>query len=187
MQQSDVKSATTAGILGIFLGAFGAHNWYLGEKSKGIIHVCMMSAGILVEIVAAAVLPNVLSLTSVLRMAWMFSILSTVAGLAMMASAVWGLAEGVNILTQGDAGLARKGYKVAQPMMGQGPNLGGFPQNNGQQNYNQQQQVAQQPAQQPPVQQPPVDNSTESNPVPQQPVNQDNNVGNNTNGVENGQ
>lgn len=132
----NTKSATTAGLLGIFLGAFGAHNWYLGEKSKGIIHVCMMSGGVLVEIVAAAVLPNVLSFTMLIQMAWLFTILTAIAGLAMSASAIWGLVEGIVILSQGDAGLARKGYAVAEPapMQGYGPQMNngyGMPNNMG--------------------------------------------------------
>lgn len=124
----NTKSATTAGLLGIFLGAFGAHNWYLGEKSKGIIHVCMMSGGVLVEIVAAAVLPNVLSFTMLIQMAWLFTILTAIAGLAMSASAIWGLVEGIIILSQGDAGLARKGYAVVEPapMQGYGPQMNGY-------------------------------------------------------------
>lgn len=130
----NTKSATTAGLLGIFLGAFGAHNWYLGEKSKGIIHVCMMSGGVLVEIVAVAVLPNVLSFTMLIQMAWLFTILTAIAGLAMFASAIWGLIEGIIILSQGDAGLARKGYAVAEPapMSGYGPQMNSYgPQMNG--------------------------------------------------------
>lgn len=124
----NTKSATTAGLLGIFLGVFGAHNWYLGEKSKGITHVCMMSGGVLVEIIAAAVLPNVLSFTMLIQMAWLFTVLTAVAGLAMSASAIWGLVEGIIILSQGDAGLARKGYAVAEPMpmQGYGPQMNGY-------------------------------------------------------------
>ena len=135
MQQQNVKSATTAGLLGIFLGAFGAHNWYLGEKNKGIAHVCMMSGGILVEILGAAVLPNVLSLSTLLQMAWIFAILTGIAGLAMAASGIWGLVEGIMILSQGDAGLARKGYAVANPVPMQDYNqpMNGYgqPMNNG--------------------------------------------------------
>ena len=137
----NTKSATTAGLLGIFLGAFGAHNWYLGEKSKGIAHVCMMSGGIIIEIMAAAVLPNVLSWTMLIQMAWLFTILTAVAGLAMSASGIWGLIEGIIIISQGDAGLARKGYAVAAPAQnynqpmnnGYGQPMNGYnqPMNNG--------------------------------------------------------
>ena len=112
------KSATTAGLLGIFLGSVGAHNWYLGEKSKGIAHVCMMSGGILVNILASLILPNIFSMTMLLQTAWLFTILTGIAGLAMSASAIWGLVEGIMILTQGDAGLAAKGYPVAMPAQG---------------------------------------------------------------------
>lgn len=112
------KSATTAGLLGIILGSVGAHNWYLGEKSKGIAHVCMMSGGILVNILANLILPNIFSVTMLLQMAWLFTILTGIAGLAMSASAIWGLVEGIMILTQGDAGLAAKGYPVAMPAQG---------------------------------------------------------------------
>lgn len=34
MNTNGFKSATTAGLLGIFLGAVGAHCWYLGDKKK---------------------------------------------------------------------------------------------------------------------------------------------------------
>ena len=111
----NTKSATTAGLLGIFLGSFGAHNWYLGEKSKGIAHVCMMGGGVLVEIIAGLVLPNVLSYSSLFTWASILAVLGGVATLAMSASAIWGLVEGITILAQGDAGLARKGYAVATP------------------------------------------------------------------------
>ena len=112
----NTKSATTAGLLGIFLGAFGAHNWYLGEKGKGIAHVCLMGSGLLVEIVAAAVLPNVFSLTMLIQLGWLLTILSSLAALAMSASGIWGLVEGIIIISQGDAGLASKGYAVANPV-----------------------------------------------------------------------
>lgn len=110
------KSATVAGLLGIFLGGFGAHNWYLGEKTKGIIHVCLMSGGILLEILAGILLPNILSYSALLSMAWLFAVLTPIAGLCMAASSIWGLVEGIQILVGGDAGLAAKGYPVANPV-----------------------------------------------------------------------
>ncbi len=33
------KNRTTAGILGLFLGVIGVHNFYLGHKTKGIVKV----------------------------------------------------------------------------------------------------------------------------------------------------
>lgn len=110
------KSATVAGLLGIFLGGFGAHNWYLGEKTKGIIHVCLMAGGILLEVLMVAILPSVLSYSALITMAWLFTVLTPIAGLCMAASSIWGLVEGIQILVGGDAGLAAKGYPVANPV-----------------------------------------------------------------------
>jgi len=116
---NNVKSATTAGLLGIFLGAIGAHDWYLGNKTKGIIHVCLAASGIILMIVADALLPAVLSWRSLVTFAWLFTILNALASLVMFGNGVWGFVEGIIILTQGDAGLARKGYAVANNNFGQ--------------------------------------------------------------------
>ena len=35
------KSKTTAGLLAIFLGSFGIHNFYLGDKTKGTIQLLL--------------------------------------------------------------------------------------------------------------------------------------------------
>ena len=35
----DAKSRIVAGLLGIFLGAWGVHNFYLGNTSRGIIQI----------------------------------------------------------------------------------------------------------------------------------------------------
>ncbi len=125
---NNVKSATVAGLLGIFLGSVGAHDWYLGDKKKGIIHVCLAASGLIVSVIATAILPAALSYRTLLSVSGLIALLSGIAGLIMAANGIWGLIEGVMILTQGDAGLARKGYNVAQPNM----NYGG---NNGYNNY----------------------------------------------------
>lgn len=38
------KSKLTAGLLGIFLGGLGIHNFYLGYTGKGIAQICLSSA-----------------------------------------------------------------------------------------------------------------------------------------------
>ncbi len=60
------KSKLAAGLLGIFLGAFGVHNFYLGYTSKAVIQLLMtlLSCGILAT-----------------------------------ASEIWGIIEGILILT----------------------------------------------------------------------------------------
>ena len=41
------KSKLVAGLLGIFLGGLGIHNFYLGYSSKGFIQICMFLGGFL--------------------------------------------------------------------------------------------------------------------------------------------
>lgn len=123
---NNVKSATTAGLLGIFLGSIGAHDWYLGDKKKGTIHVCLAASGLVVSLIADVILPSALSYRALLSAAVLISILSAVSTIIMTANALWGLAEGIQILMQGDAGLARKGYMVAQPNMNYGNGNTGY-------------------------------------------------------------
>lgn len=46
------KSKTTASLLAFFLGGFGVHNFYLGQKGRGIGHIVLAALGILVMIIA---------------------------------------------------------------------------------------------------------------------------------------
>ncbi len=65
----DRKSKIAAGLLGIFLGSLGIHDFYLGYNSKGAIHLVLFFLGFLT-----------------------FGITSAV-------SAIWGLVDGILILT----------------------------------------------------------------------------------------
>lgn len=76
---SNAKSKVAAGILGIFLGTFGVHNFYLGYNGKAV----------------AQLLLTILS----------FGLLSWV-------SALWGLIEGILILT-GNISTDADGNKLA--------------------------------------------------------------------------
>lgn len=40
------KSKMAAGLMGLFLGSFGVHNFYLGYNTKGIIQLCLGVLGI---------------------------------------------------------------------------------------------------------------------------------------------
>lgn len=60
------KSKITAGILGIFLGCFGVHNFYLGYNGKALAQL-------------------LITLLSIFLLSWV--------------SAIWGLIEGILILT----------------------------------------------------------------------------------------
>ena len=62
----DAKSKLVAGLLGIFLGTFGVHNFYLGYNGKAIAQL-------------------LITLLSLFLLSWV--------------SAIWGLIEGILILT----------------------------------------------------------------------------------------
>ncbi len=68
------KSRIAAGLLGIFLGAFGIHNFYLGRTTRALVQL-------LVSIIGG-----------------IFT-----CGIASMAMGIWGLVEGILILTNKDA------------------------------------------------------------------------------------
>lgn len=63
------KSKMAAGLLGIFLGAFGVHNFYLGNTGKAVAQLLLTLVG------------------------WILL------GLGPLAAAIWGLVEGILILT----------------------------------------------------------------------------------------
>lgn len=63
------KSKLAAGILGIFLGCLGIHNFYLGYTSKAVCQLLLTLVG------------------------WILC------GLGPIAAAIWGLVEGILILT----------------------------------------------------------------------------------------
>ncbi len=64
------KSKIAAGILGILLGFLGIHNFYLGNTSKAIVQLLLGTVGAVV-----------------------------LCGLGPIASGIWGLVEGIMILT----------------------------------------------------------------------------------------
>lgn len=67
------KSKLAAGLLGLFLGGYGVHNFYLGYTGKAVAQLLM---GILGTLLSCLVLP----------------------ALALAASSIWGLVEGIMIL-----------------------------------------------------------------------------------------
>ena len=70
------KSKIAAGLLGIFLGAFGVHNFYLGYTTKAVIQVCVSGVSVLLACCTAGV-----------------------TFLGTFGMAIWGLVEGIMILT----------------------------------------------------------------------------------------
>lgn len=108
------KSSVVAGILGIFLGGFGAHDWYLGNNKKGTIHLCLFGGGFLIAILGA-ILTAITARIPVISL--LFGLVAMLGYLALLGNGIWGLIEGIILLAQGDAGLAAKGYPVAVPQV----------------------------------------------------------------------
>ena len=166
------KSSTTAGLLGIFLGVAGGHNWYLGQKQKGIIHCVLLGVGVAL-LIAAQIYINIKtseatsSLYGALNVlagagttTMIYNILWYVGWAAIAGSEVWGATEGITILTKGDAYLASLGYPVQNPM--------GQPMNNGYNNMPN--QMSGMPMGQPYPQQPMNGGMPMGQPYPQQPM-----------------
>lgn len=106
-----VKSATVAGLLGIFLGQYGAHDWYLGKKVKGAIHVTLAAAGLILIMIATIIVANLNEFRlAVYGPPAYLIVMYIIACLALIGNAIWGLVEGIILLAKGDAGLQAQGY-----------------------------------------------------------------------------
>lgn len=88
LPDADAKSKLVAGLLGIFLGQFGVHNFYLGYNQKAIIQLVCTIIGYL---------------TSCLF----------IGGFIVAGIAIWGLVEGIMILT-GHIAVDGKGKKLKE-------------------------------------------------------------------------
>lgn len=108
--QNNTKSSAVAGILGVFLGAFGGHDWYLNNTKKAIIHVCLCVGGLLLLMVAI-ILTKISESIPAINI--LFICLTIMSYVIIVGNAVWGIIEGIVIIAQGDAGLKAKGYQVA--------------------------------------------------------------------------
>lgn len=51
----DAKSKLVAGLLGIFLGGFGVHNFYLGYTGKAVTQLVLSIVGLLLSCVAIGI------------------------------------------------------------------------------------------------------------------------------------
>lgn len=75
------KSKVVAGILAIILGQFGVHNFYLGNTKRAVIQLCVSLGGYILGTVLAVFCIGFLLY------------------LAPAAMGVWGIVEGIQILT----------------------------------------------------------------------------------------
>ncbi|MCR4697024.1 MAG: TM2 domain-containing protein [Lachnospiraceae bacterium] len=91
------KSKLAAGLLGIFLGAFGVHNFYLGYTKKAILQVALSGGSIVLSIIFWILsIPLSFIVIGVLLMP-----LAGILDLVPMGIGIWGLVEGIMILAGG--------------------------------------------------------------------------------------
>ena len=69
-----LKSRSTAGLLGVFIGCFGAHNFYLGYTKKAIIQLVITLVGFVLCCIIIGLIP-------------------------LLAVGIWSAVESINILT----------------------------------------------------------------------------------------
>lgn len=120
------KSATVAGLLGIFLGGVGAHDFYLGGRTnriKGIVHASLAGVAFLTLLIAGVILPNTMSLWTLLTAAGTLQVFCILAWVLATGNGIWALVEAIIILAKGDAGLAEQGIPtltvaIAEPAKG---------------------------------------------------------------------
>lgn len=74
VKPADAKSKIVAGLLGIFLGCFGVHNFYLGYTQKAVIQLVLTIAGFVLFCIGIGVF-------------------------IFLGVEIWGLIEGIMILT----------------------------------------------------------------------------------------
>lgn len=83
---AEAKSKMLAGLLGIFLGAFGIHNFYLGYTAKAVIQL----VGTILGCIGCFFL---------IFAVFLFGIQCFLIGLLLLtATSIWGMVEGVLIL-----------------------------------------------------------------------------------------
>ena len=87
------KSKITAGILGIFLGCFGVHNFYLGYNGKAIAQLLIT----LLSIFLLSWVSAILGYTGKAVAQLLITLLTC--GFGAFISSIWGLIEGILILT----------------------------------------------------------------------------------------
>lgn len=93
------KSKIIAGLLGVFIGMFGVHNFYLGYKSRGIVQLVLSLASFVLMFVLPFVGAMLLAANGIV---WgtLFIVLGTIVPtFTFVGMAIWGFVEGVLILS----------------------------------------------------------------------------------------
>lgn len=91
------KSKVAAGLLGIFLGCYGAHNFYLGYMKKGFIQLgCILGSIVLMFVIG--ILMGVSEVSYNDEMLISSTLLMLVDMALMIGVQIWGFVEGIMIL-----------------------------------------------------------------------------------------
>ena len=93
------RTKMIAGLLGIFLGTFGVHDFYLGNKQKGTMK-CIIS-GVCIAL-PMVILPYIISNVSLYDLAFISGVITFLVSflpLGVLAMSIWGLVEGIFIMT----------------------------------------------------------------------------------------
>ena len=95
MENNTQKSKMAAGLLGVFLGSFGIHNFYLGYTEKGLTQIILFFGSIVLSIV----LWILSGLLSVVLVGFLLMPIAFLMDFVPFAIWVWGLIEGIMILS----------------------------------------------------------------------------------------
>ena len=101
------KSKVTAALLAFFLGQFGAHNFYLGQKGRAVGHIVLFVVGMLiVGFASVALFGSVDARGNVDNAAAAGSgIIGLIGYLVILANGIWTLVEFIMILVNKDGSL----------------------------------------------------------------------------------
>ena len=91
------KSKTTAALLAVFLGTFGAHNFYRGQLGRGFGHVALIVAAVVCTTVASVMDPDTVMNSANLS--------QTICWLLCSADWIWVIIEFIMILVSEDGSL----------------------------------------------------------------------------------
>ncbi len=91
---TSTKSKTVAGILGIFLGGWGAHNFYLGYTKKAILQCILQGASFILGMICYILA----ALLSVVVIGIIFLPIGFLFTAVQFGVLIWGTVEGIMIL-----------------------------------------------------------------------------------------
>lgn len=89
------KSKVVAGLLGIFLGYVGVHNFYLGKKTRGIVQALVFAFSFILMF-AGAIVMDIIGESDIVIGLGVIAFL--IAYIGLIVAEIWGFVEGIMIL-----------------------------------------------------------------------------------------